>query len=217
MAYHPRVDEARTTDAVQRYLADLGEVEGDSSAEPIVRELLTRAVDRLHLLCARLLHGRYPRLTRGPLNLRSEEMLSAVVERLIKAMREFRPRTVRQFFALANQHMRWELNDLARRLDQRETAVTLYDSRLPAPAPLSSSSSQPTSDLTRILAAIEALPADERETFNLVRIQGMTQPEAAQVIGASAKTVQRRLGRSLMMLGESLGDLGPASPPPGPV
>jgi len=67
-------------------------------------------------------------ITRGPLNLRSEEMLSSVVERLIKAMREIRPRTVRQFFALANQHMRWELNDLARRLDQRETAVTIRGS-----------------------------------------------------------------------------------------
>jgi len=34
-----------------------------------------------------------------------------VVERLIKAMRGYRPQTVRHFFALANQHMRWELND----------------------------------------------------------------------------------------------------------
>ena len=42
---------------------------------------------------------------------------SAVAERLLKAMREARPVNVRQFFALANQHMRWELNDLARRLD----------------------------------------------------------------------------------------------------
>jgi len=32
-------------------------------------------------------------------------------------MRSVRPQTVRQFFALANQHMRWQLNDLARRLD----------------------------------------------------------------------------------------------------
>ena len=52
-----------------------------------------------------------------PLNLQAEEMLSAVVERLLKALREARPATVRQFFALASQHMRWELNDMARRLD----------------------------------------------------------------------------------------------------
>ncbi len=33
----------------------------------------------------------------------------------------------------------------------------------------------------------------------------MTQPEAARVVGVSAKTVQRRLNRSLVLLGECLG------------
>jgi RNA polymerase sigma-70 factor (ECF subfamily) len=42
-----------------------------------------------------------------------------VAERLLKALRKARPRIVRQFFALANQHIRWELNDLARRLDNQ--------------------------------------------------------------------------------------------------
>jgi RNA polymerase sigma-70 factor (ECF subfamily) len=32
-------------------------------------------------------------------------MLSSVVERLLKAMRQVHPTTVRQFFALANQHI----------------------------------------------------------------------------------------------------------------
>jgi len=35
----------------------------------------------------------------------------------VKAMAAVRPRTVRQFFTLANKHLRWELNDLARRSD----------------------------------------------------------------------------------------------------
>ena len=46
---------------------------------------------------------------RSPLNFRSSETLGGVVECMIKAMREIRPRTVRQLFALADQHMRWEL------------------------------------------------------------------------------------------------------------
>ena len=99
---------------VQCYLDQLGDVSGASSAEPVVRALLAKAVDRLHLLCATLLYRSYPRLTRPPMNLRVEELLSGVVERPLKAMPEVRPQTVRQFFALANQHMRWELNDLAR-------------------------------------------------------------------------------------------------------
>ena len=113
----PPVSDTRTTMAVQKYLDELAGLSAESPAEPVVRALLARAVDRLHVLCASLLYRQYPRLTRGPLNLQSEEILSAVVERLIKAMRAVRPGTVRQFFALANQHMRWELNDLARRLD----------------------------------------------------------------------------------------------------
>ena len=109
------MSDERTSAAVQRYLNELAE---DSPAEPIVRELLGRAVRRLHLLCATLLYRSYPRLTQPPLNLQADELLSAVAERLLKAMREARPRSVRQFFALANQHMRWELNELARRLDE---------------------------------------------------------------------------------------------------
>src|SRR5262249_15679683 len=108
--------EQQTTAAVQQYLNDLCDVRADSSVEPIIHALLSRAVQRLQLLCAALLHRSYPRLARPPLNLQSEEVLSAVVERLLKALREVRPTNVRQFFALANQHIRWELNDLARRL-----------------------------------------------------------------------------------------------------
>ena len=96
-----------TTAAVQRYLDELA---GDSPAEPIVRALLDRAVRRLHVLCCTLLHRSYPRLTQPPINLQADELLGAVAERLLKAMREARPQTVRQFFASANQHMRWEVH-----------------------------------------------------------------------------------------------------------
>src|SRR5262245_14943308 len=105
------MSEEHTTVVVQRYLDQLA---GDAPTEPIVRALLDRAVRRLHLLCATLLHRGYPRLMQPPTNLQVDELLGAVAERLLKAMREVRPGSVRQFFALANQHMRWELNDLAR-------------------------------------------------------------------------------------------------------
>jgi hypothetical protein len=38
-----------------------------------------------------------------------------------------------------------------------------------------------------MVPAIDALPADEREAFDLVRIQGMTQAEAAQVLGGDGE------------------------------
>jgi RNA polymerase sigma factor (sigma-70 family) len=60
-----------------------------------------------------------------------------------------------------------------------------------------------------MLEAIDGLPDDEREAFSLVRIQGLTQIEAAEVMGVSPKTVQRRLNRGLLMLAERLDDLRP--------
>ena len=107
--------EEQTTVIIQHYLDALP---GDAANEPIIRELLERAVGRLRMLCATFLYKRYPRLTRPPLNLETDELLGGIVARLLTALRTTRPSTVRQFFALANQHMRWQLNDLARRLDE---------------------------------------------------------------------------------------------------
>ena len=116
-----------------------------------------------------------------------------------------RPRTARQFFALANQHMRWELNDLARRLDEQPHAAELREGLVSAPE---SSGSGLSPNARRMLTAIEGLPEEEREVFGLVRIQGMSQAEAAALLGVSAKTIQRRLNRSLLLLTEALADLG---------
>jgi RNA polymerase sigma-70 factor (ECF subfamily) len=197
------MDADRTTVAVQRYLDELT---SESPAEPIVRALLDRAVRRLHQLCANLLYRSYPRLTRPPLNLQTDELLGAVVERLLKALREIRPTTARQFFALACRHLRWELGDMARRLDKQPAAQELRAEEVPAPA---SSASGLTLDGRRILEAIEDLPEGEREAFDLVRLQGMSQAEAAQVLGVSVMTVHRRLNRGLLLLAEALGDLRP--------
>jgi RNA polymerase sigma-70 factor (ECF subfamily) len=195
-----------TTAAIQQYLVDLAAAPGDSPAEPLVRALLGRAVDRLPFLCSALLYKSYPRLTRAPLNLQADELLGAVVERMLKSLGKARPHTVREFFALANQHMRWELNDLARRLDEKPPDLELVEGIALAPE---SSGSGIGLNATRMLAAIDNLPEDEREVFSLVRIQGMTQTEAASLVGVSLKTIQRRLNRSLLLLTEMLAALRP--------
>ena len=60
-----------------------------------------------------------------------------------------------------------------------------------------------------MIEAIDGLPDDEREAFDLVRIQGLTQVEAAKVIGVSVMTVNRRLNQALVLLAVALEDLRP--------
>jgi RNA polymerase sigma-70 factor (ECF subfamily) len=197
--------EEPTTIIIQRYLEALP---GETAAEPIVRELLERAVGRLHVLCATFLYKSYPRLTRPPVNLETNELLGGVVAGLLTALRTTRPSTVRGFFALANQHIRWQLNDLARRLDQHPAAEVLAETGVAAPPASTASGLSP--DGRRMLGAIEGLPEDEREVFDLVGIQGLTHAEAATVVGVSEKTVQRRLNRARLLLAERLADLRPS-------
>ena len=203
------MDQDRTSLVVQRYLDDLAEVGGESGAERVISALLGRSAAWLERLCATLLYRKYPRLARPPLGLEAEELLQAVVERLLRALRETRPSSVRGFFALAGQHMRWELNDLARRLDEGGRPIDLDGIEFAAPA---SSGSALHPAARRMLDAIDGLPEGEREALDLVRIHGMTQVEASALLGVSVKTVQRRLQRALIILAAELND--PSAAPP---
>jgi RNA polymerase sigma-70 factor (ECF subfamily) len=156
------------------------------------------------------LYKSYPRLTQPLVNLETDELLGGVVARLLTALREVRPQTVRQLVALAGQPVRWQLHDLARRLDEQPAVASLPDTGV---AGLSLSTvSGLTPDGRRMLGAIEGLPKDEREVFDLVGIQGLTHAEAAGVVGVSEKTVQRRLNRARLLLAERLDDLRPDAP-----
>jgi RNA polymerase sigma-70 factor (ECF subfamily) len=206
------MNEEPTTVIIQRYLDALP---GDAAlpekqTESIIRELLERAAGRLRLLCGTFLYKSYPRLTRPPTNLVPDELLGDVVAGLLTALRKTRPATVRQFFALANQHMRWRLNDVAQRLDERPAAAALAESGVAAAPDSMDSSLSP--GARHILDVIEGLPEEEREVFDLVGIQGLTHAEAATVVGVSEKTVQRRLNRARLLLAERLADLRPAPP-----
>jgi RNA polymerase sigma-70 factor (ECF subfamily) len=147
-----------------------------------------------------------PRMTRQTLSVQVDELVGAVADRLHKAVLEARPESVRQFFALAVEHVRSELNDLARRLDDQSAAVQLCEGNARSPV---SSLSVPIPDSRRILQAISELPENEREAFDLVRVQGMTHTEAAEVLGVLALTVKRRMNSGMLLLTEQLADLWP--------
>src|SRR5262249_29292890 len=110
---------------------------------------------------------------------------------------------------------------MARRLDEQPAAVELHDGLAPAPG---TSDSGLSPDARRMLEAIEGLPEDEREEFDLVRIQGMTQPEPARGLGGRAMPVMRRGNAGPELVTVAVGglrqdtedpDTPGGSPPPG--
>src|SRR5262249_49654496 len=117
----------------------------------------------------------------------------------------------RAFSPRPAQHVRGERSDRPRRFDEQPPAEELREESVPAPA---SSASGLTPDGRRILEAIDRLPEGEREAFDLVRIQGMSQTEAARVLEVSVMTVNRRLNRGLQLLAATLGDLYPGEEDP---
>ena len=127
-----------------------------------------------------------------------------MAKRLLQALRPARPATARQFVALAGQPRRWELHDLARRLDTQPEALELRDESVPASA---RSDTGLTPDRRRIRAAIDRLPEGACEASDRVRTQGISQAEAAQVLAVSVRTVHRRLSRGLRLLAATPGDL----------
>ena len=99
------IDEHTTAVVQRRYLDDLA---ADSPAEPIVRASSWSGPPTGCTCCAPSCCTEVTRVwTKPPLNLETDEMLSSVVEVVAQGvMRSTCPMTVRQFFALANQHMR---------------------------------------------------------------------------------------------------------------
>jgi hypothetical protein len=87
------MQEAPTTVIIQRYLDALP---GDQAAEPLIRELLERAVGRLRMLCATFLYKSYPRLTPPPLNLETDELLRGVVADYLQPCKLRAPRRPRE-------------------------------------------------------------------------------------------------------------------------
>lgn len=75
-----------------------------------------------------------------------------------------------------------------------------------APTPEEAAHSQ--AELKRINAAIAALPANLRDVLMLRAIEGMSQAEAAQILGISEKAVETRLYRARNKLAEQLRDDG---------
>ncbi len=52
--------------------------------------------------------------------------------------------------------------------------------------------------------AVERLPEEEREAFDLLWYQGLSQPEAAELLGVSPRTIKRRWRSARLLLHDAL-------------
>jgi RNA polymerase sigma factor (sigma-70 family) len=182
---------------------------GDEAARG---ELLSCACERLRNLARKMLKG-YPNVHRWE---QTDDVLQNAALRLHRTLQQMPVPTALDFFRLAALNIRRELLDLARHYygpqgqgahhatwGSGEPSTTRSDSGLAAPP-------APSDDPARLAAwgefheQIGALPDEEREVFDLVWYQGLSQAEAAELLNVSERTIKRRWQAARLKLHEAL-------------
>jgi RNA polymerase sigma factor (sigma-70 family) len=177
-------------------------------------ELMALARDRLVALTRVMLRD-YGRVRRWE---QTDDVLQNALIRLDRALKEVPPGSAREFYGLATLQVRRELIDLARRHygpegwgarhASGELDGSLDDGRGRPPAPEAPDLTHEPGRLAawgEFHAQVESLPDDDREAFGLVWYQGLTHAQAAEVVGVSTKTIQRRWHSACLRLHEVMG------------
>jgi RNA polymerase sigma-70 factor (ECF subfamily) len=167
-------------------------------------ELIRHSCGRLEQLTRRMLRG-FPGVQRWE---QTDDVLQGALLRLLRALKAVRPASVREFFGLANEQVRRELLDLARHYYGPEGPGARHATRgaeedgenpLHERADLSHEPGG-LAEWCELHRHIRELPEDEREAVGLLFYQGLTQAEAAAVLGVTVRTVQRRWQAALLKL-----------------
>jgi RNA polymerase sigma-70 factor (ECF subfamily) len=181
---------------------------GDTSVRA---DLLGAAEERLVRLARKMLKS-FPRVRRWE---ETDDVFQNAILRLHRALLETAPDSVRSFFNLAAVQIRRELIDLARHYDSpramlahQESQRSEETSRGSPGDPVAVDSDDPArlSAWTEFHHQVGRLADEDREVFDLLWYQGLTQAEAAEVLGVSEKTVHRRWVAARLRLGAILGD-----------
>ncbi len=181
---------------------------GDESAR---KELINCACERLTRLTRKMLKG-YPRLKRWE---QTDDVMQNATVRLYRALGEVRPASPADFFRLAALNVRRELLDLAKHYygPRGQGARHASVGQTPAEASEGSPALDPpvSGDEPNRLAAwtefhqqIDRLPDEEREMFDLLWYQGLSQAEAASLLNVSERTIKRRWQSARLRLHEAL-------------
>jgi RNA polymerase sigma factor (sigma-70 family) len=168
---------------------------GDDSARD---ELFKIAYEPLIHLARKMLR-RFPGVRRWE---QADDVLQNASLRLCHALSDVRPASVRSFINLAAVQIRRELIDLARRYDgPRGMGRHLVDEAGPdgsgttsGPMDARDHGDDPArlESWTEFHAQIGALPGEEKKVFDLLWYQGLSQAEAATLLGVTERAVKYR-------------------------
>ena len=161
--------------------------------------LLQYSFERLQRLTQRMFH-RYPDLRSI---LETGDVVQNAALRLHRALQAVSPETVRDYFGLAATQIRRELLDLVRQhlgpghakakrvILRSGSSAESGPPALEEPADLSS---EPASlmEWSEFHEQVGRLADEERQVFDLLWYDGLTQVEAAAVLGVDVRTVKRR-------------------------
>lgn len=185
---------------------------GDETAKA---DLIQHACERLRRLTRKMLRD-YARVRRWE---ETDDVFQQAALRLHRSLSEVAPASPAHFFALAATQIRRTLLDLARHYYGPEGSGAHHHtddtgSDLPGvveQAPARDGEPQTLQQWSLFHEKIEELPEKEREVFQLLWYQGMTQGEAAVVLEVDVRTIKRRWQAARIQLHESLD----GAPPPG--
>jgi RNA polymerase sigma factor (sigma-70 family) len=181
---------------------------GDDQAR---KELLNCACERLTHLTRKMLK-RFGRVKRWE---QTDDVVQNSLLRLYRTLSEVQPADAVQFYRLAALNIRRELLDLAKHYNGPRGLGANYASVEKAPDQSQGERGfdQPADDdypgrlaaWTAFHAQVEALPDDEKEAFDLLWYQELTQAEAAALLNVSERTIKRRWASARLRLHEILG------------
>lgn len=195
-----------STDTELQNLIDVA-LAGDPSAHEL---LIHHACDRLLRLTRKMFHD-YPRLQRWE---QTDDVFQNAMVRLHRALANVPVETVRHFFNLATVQIRRELVDLGRHYYGPEgVGANHHTDHVPqddAGGTIHDRASRPSDPLgwCAFHDAVEGLPQDDQEIINLIFYEGLTQDEAARILGTSVRTVKRRWAALKYKLHEALNRVG---------
>jgi RNA polymerase sigma-70 factor (ECF subfamily) len=190
-------DAGRTT-VIQGWVDRLQK--GDESARAA---LLECANDRLCRLAQKMIRG-YPGVARWE---QAEDVLQNALIRLDRALKAGAPPTALDFYRLAATQLRRELIDLARHYAGVEGHAAHHATWGGVAPEISNTTMNPDTLAlwTEFHRQVEALEDADRALFDLLWYQGLTQAEAATVLGVVEKTVNRRWVAARLRLSDALG------------